>query len=337
MNKLVSIIVPVYNAEKYLNRCLESIVNQTYRNIEILLIDDGSPDSCPQMCEEWAQKDSRIIVIHKENEGAGQARNTGLDNANGEYILFVDSDDYIDCKTVEICVDAAEKENAQVVLFSLYNVDSHSRVKPASVMSSPKTFDKNELRQELLPSLFVHTLGYGVSVWGKMFCIDVIKKNELSFVSEREYYSEDAIFVLEYFSKIQSACALNQRLYYYFENNNSLSRTYTEDRENRIDNYLLKSVEISEANGLSEKVVSHIRARYHGCVMSKLKQLFMAQISVKKKVRLLRSEYKNKVLQDTLTKEVFDVEKRSLVVFYRLVKLRLYCLCNLLLWYRVNK
>ncbi len=337
MKKLVSIIVPVYKAERYLNRCLQSIVNQTYGNIEIILIDDGSPDTCPQICEEWALKDSRIVVVHKENAGAGQARNTGLDIANGEYVLFVDSDDYIDCKTVEMCVEATEKENAQVVLFSLYNVDLHGREKPASVMSSQKTFSKTELREKLLPSLFVHTLGYGVSVWGKMFCTDVIKKNELRFVSEREFYSEDAIFVLEYFSKIQSACALNHRLYYYFENNNSLSRTYTQDRENRIDNYLLKSVEISEANSLSEKVVCYIAARYHGCVMSKLKQIFLSDIPAKKKNQLLRSEYNNKVLRDTLVKKVFDVEKRSLVVFYRLVKLRLYCLCNLLLWYRVNK
>lgn len=337
MEKLVSVVVPVYKAQEYLQRCLESIVNQTYKNLEIILVDDGSPDLCPQMCDSWALNDSRIKVVHKENAGAGEARNTGLDVVSGEYVLFVDSDDYIDRKTVEMCVEAAESKKAQAVLFSVCNVHSDASKKPAVVMQSEKLFDGAELTEDLLPSLFVHTLGYGVSVWGKLFCTDIIKKNNLRFLSEREYYSEDALFVLEYFSKIQSAYALNQHLYYYFENNNSLSRMYKEDRENRIDNYLLKSIEISQANHLPKKVISYIAARYHGCVMSKLKQIFISDASVKKKTQLLRAEYNNKVLRDTLRQDVFDVEKRSLVVFYRLVKLRLYCLCNLLLWYRVNK
>ena len=97
----VSIVVPVYNVEKYLDRCIESIVNQTYKNLEIILVDDGSTDSCPQMCDEWGLKDSRIKVVHKENAGLGMARNTGIDNALGEYIFFFGSDDYVDVTTVE--------------------------------------------------------------------------------------------------------------------------------------------------------------------------------------------------------------------------------------------
>ncbi|MCH5320896.1 MAG: glycosyltransferase, partial [Eubacterium sp.] len=92
----VSIIVPVYNVEKYLNRCVESIVKQTYTNLEIILVDDGSPDNCPAMCDAWAERDSRIKVIHKENGGVSSARNIGIDNADGDYISFVDSDDYVE-------------------------------------------------------------------------------------------------------------------------------------------------------------------------------------------------------------------------------------------------
>lgn len=337
MKKLVSVIIPVYNAQEYLDRCLESVVNQTYNNIEIILIDDGSTDSSSFMCDCWAQKDSRVDVTHIDNSGAGYARNIGLEKAKGDYILFVDSDDYIDHKTVEICVDSFEKENVDTVLFSLYNVYPDSTKKPASVMQAQKSFFGAQLKEELLTSLFVHTLGYGVSVWGKMFSADVIKKNNIHFQSEREYYSEDALFVLEYFSVARGACALNQHLYYYFENTQSLSRNYKEDRENRIDNYLLKSVEIAKANNLPQTVESYICARYHGCVMSKLKQIFVSQLPVKRKHQLLRAEYKNKVLRTTLKKRVFDVEKHSLVLFYRLLKLRLYCLCDLLLWYRVKK
>ncbi len=95
MEELISVIVPVYKVEAYLDRCISSIVNQTYRNLELLLVDDGSPDRCPQMCDEWAKRDDRIRVIHQENRGAGAARNRGLDQARGEWIAFADSDDYL--------------------------------------------------------------------------------------------------------------------------------------------------------------------------------------------------------------------------------------------------
>lgn len=93
---LISVIIPIYNVEKYLNQCIQSVVNQTYRNLEIILVDDGSPDNCPRMCDEWAKKDSRIKVIHKQNEGSGTARNMALDIAKGQYIGLIDSDDYIE-------------------------------------------------------------------------------------------------------------------------------------------------------------------------------------------------------------------------------------------------
>lgn len=95
MNPLISVIIPIYKVERYLNECVSSVVNQTYKNLEIILVDDGSPDRCPQMCDEWAEKDSRIKVIHKENGGLSDARNAGMDIATGEYVAFVDSDDYI--------------------------------------------------------------------------------------------------------------------------------------------------------------------------------------------------------------------------------------------------
>lgn len=95
MEKLVSVIVPIYNREKYLRRCLDGILGQTYRNLEIVCVDDGSTDESPQICDEYAQKDSRVKVLHIPNGGVSNARNTGLDNAQGEYIFFVDSDDYV--------------------------------------------------------------------------------------------------------------------------------------------------------------------------------------------------------------------------------------------------
>ena len=93
----VSIIVPIYNVERFLDRCMDSLLNQTLKDIEIIMVDDGSPDNCPQMCDEYAKNDSRVKVIHKKNAGLGMARNSGLEIATGEYVAFVDSDDYVDC------------------------------------------------------------------------------------------------------------------------------------------------------------------------------------------------------------------------------------------------
>ena len=112
--ELISIIVPVYKVEKYLDKCVESIVEQTYKNLEIILVDDGSPDNCPVMCDEWAQKDSRIKVIHKENGGLSSARNAGLDACTGDYIGFVDSDDWIEPDMYEYLLDIGMKNNADV-------------------------------------------------------------------------------------------------------------------------------------------------------------------------------------------------------------------------------
>ena len=101
MNQLISVIVPVYKVEQYLDRCVQSVVNQTYKNLEIILVDDGSPDNCPAMCDAWAEKDSRIRVNHKENGGVSSARNTGLDTATGDYITFVEADDWIESDMLE--------------------------------------------------------------------------------------------------------------------------------------------------------------------------------------------------------------------------------------------
>lgn len=114
MERLLSVIIPVYNVEPFLDRCMESIVNQTYKNLEIIMVDDGSPDNCPQMCDEWQEKDNRIRVIHKKNGGLSDARNAGLAITRGDYITFVDSDDYIDLNMYESMIEALERTGADI-------------------------------------------------------------------------------------------------------------------------------------------------------------------------------------------------------------------------------
>lgn len=116
MQKMITIIVPIYKVEEYLDRCVKSLVKQSYRNIEIILVDDGSPDRCPQMCDEWAKKDNRIVVIHKKNGGLSDARNAGIDRASGDYLLFVDSDDYIELDSCEQFARIADETQADIIV-----------------------------------------------------------------------------------------------------------------------------------------------------------------------------------------------------------------------------
>lgn len=129
MGKKVSIVLPIYNVEKYLNRCIKSILNQTYSDLEVILVDDGSPDGCPRLCDEWSKKDKRIKVVHKKNAGLGMARNTGIDMATGDFICFFDSDDFIDPHTIQEAIEVVEKTGAGIlgiccvdmVLFHIYS------------------------------------------------------------------------------------------------------------------------------------------------------------------------------------------------------------------------
>ena len=127
MSALISVIIPIYKVEEYLAECIASVVCQTYTNTEIILVDDGSPDNCPQMCDEWACKDSRIKVIHKANGGISDARNAGIDAATGEYIAFVDSDDYIKPDMLKKLHSAICKENADIAACGILNCEGEKQ------------------------------------------------------------------------------------------------------------------------------------------------------------------------------------------------------------------
>lgn len=151
---VVSVILPIYNVEKYLNRCVKSIVNQSYKNLEIILVDDGSPDNCPTLCEDWAKRDSRIKVVHKENAGLGYARNTGIENATGDYICFFDSDDYIALDAIEKAYSLAAKEKSDIVVFGFCNVKSNGETGKTVIPKTEKvTYSGNEVRNTFLADL----------------------------------------------------------------------------------------------------------------------------------------------------------------------------------------
>ena len=147
---LISVIVPVYKVEKYLDRCIGSVIAQTYKNLEIIMIDDESPDNCPEMCDEYARRDTRIKVIHKKNGGLSDARNIGLAVATGEYIAFVDSDDWIESDFIEILYNNAEKEHADISIIGYTLVWDDGRTRRFSQDDEYYTFDTDNAIRELL-------------------------------------------------------------------------------------------------------------------------------------------------------------------------------------------
>ena len=128
--ELISIIIPLHNVEKYLNKCIQSVVNQTYENLDIILIDDGSTDRCPQICDEWAEKDLRIRTIHKTYGGVADARNVGLSAANGEYIGFVDSDDYVENTMFEHLYKVLKETNADISICDFQKITENGEIIP---------------------------------------------------------------------------------------------------------------------------------------------------------------------------------------------------------------
>lgn len=178
MEKLISIIVPVYKVEKYLDECVESLVNQTYRNIEIILVDDGSPDNCPKMCDDWASKDDRIKVIHKPNGGVSSARNEGLKVACGEWIWFVDSDD-------TVCVDTLKEMNN--INTSKYDL---------LVFDSSITQDYTKDNSFFYDYYFKYRFGFGPC--NKLYKKSIIEKNNLEFDTQ-ESVGEDLLFNITYY------------------------------------------------------------------------------------------------------------------------------------------
>ena len=334
MNDLVSVVVPIYNVEKFLDKCINSIVNQTYKNLEIILVDDGSPDNCPEMCDNWAEKDSRIKVVHKVNAGLGMARNTGMENATGKYIFFFDSDDYVDETIVEKCVTRAVNDKSEVVMFGHIDAYDDGRLVERHIPTDKLTYNGDDVVNIVLPSLFSYSLGFGVSAC-KMFDLNVLKKHNIVFMSEREVISEDAFFSLELYPKINSVSIVPDGLYYYYKRSGSLSTSFKEDRQERNDLFLSKCLEFIEKENLPQVVATHIKARYHGNTLGAMMQIERSSLSRKIKREKLRKIFTNPLLVESLKPEVFALDHKFPRIFWRVLKTKCYFLCYLLL--RLNR
>lgn len=239
-NCLVTVIIPIYKTEKYLDDCIKSVVNQTYSNLEIILVDDGSPDNCPAMCDEWAKKDSRIKVIHKQNGGLSDARNVAIDECNGDYILFLDSDDYYEKSNhIELlCINALQNKS-DIVCFNYkrYYEDKNSFSKKLCVLTG-----ENNLSQMIKDNT------YTSSVCIKLIKKELIKENKLSF--EKGIYSEDIEFSAKIMLLSDKITFCDEAVYIYRSRSDSITTSIKEKNVIDIYNIVLK-LSISSTNNLN--------------------------------------------------------------------------------------
>lgn len=241
--ELISVMIPVYNAERYLDRCVESVVNQTHSRLEIILVDDGSPDACPRFCQEWQARDPRIRVIHQENRGLGLARNAGLELARGTYAAFLDADDWISPSHIANLYAAAEIHRADVVLGSFTGVSADGRMQAHPLELEEKCYQGQEIVDQLLLPMIApgeeqrQDVQIESSACMNLYRMDVLRTYDIQFISERYSVGEDLHFNVDVLHHADRAAVTRETGYFYRENPNSLTRAYDPRRFSRTVNF----------------------------------------------------------------------------------------------------
>ena len=227
--KKVTIIVPVFKAEKYLKCCIDSILSQTYKNIEVLLVDDGSNDACPQICDDYAKEHECVCVIHKKNEGAAIAREVGLARSTGHYIAFVDSDDWIEPEYIETMVALAEKHKADAV------IGNFKRFCDEKIYSKKQYFEEGyynktrlieEIYSQMLSANNFYTFGIAPAMWGKLFLGDMARKPRTQQFLGKITQGEDSCFTYSYLLDCNSIYIADNDMYIYRDNPVSVSHGF---------------------------------------------------------------------------------------------------------------
>jgi len=288
----VSVIIPVYNVERYLDRCVQSIRNQTLRDIEIILVDDESPDNCPELCDEYTCIDSRIKVIHKKNAGLGMACNSGIEVATGDYIAFCDSDDWVDLDCYETLYNTATEYNADAVYSGIKRIDENGVITPMSQACTFSVFNGSELTDfafDMIASSPDSPIERERQMSAKivLYSREVILHSNIRFHSERNYISEDLLFNLDFIRMSNVIAELPKTFYYYYTNTSSLSNTLRTDRFEKykfLRAYLLDRYDYQELNN---EFTQRVDKMFIGYVRNAMEHIANANVSGTQKNKLL--------------------------------------------------
>ena len=345
-NDLVSVIVPVYNSEKYLDRCVNSIVNQTYENLEIILVDDGSRDSSSYLCDKWAERDERILVIHKVNAGAGMARNTGIEQATGAFVVFCDSDDYIAPVTIENAYNQMKLYSAQVVVYGMQDVNKNGCI-VRNELPEGKTliYTGDAVQTKFLPDLIDNRhraagiKNLHLSFCPCMFVADLLKQSKWRIVSEREFLSEDSYSLIWLYFHVKTVVILPENNYYCCENDMSLSHSYGQNQYWRIRQFYRDCHALADSLGYCTEVHKSISGLFLSFSIATLKQLVATDMEKSEKMKLLRQIINDEIMQQGIA----DVSQREYgkarkILFWAIRhKLRALCYAMLTMQNNVGK
>lgn len=324
-DKKISVVVPVYNVGKYLKRCIDSILFQTYGNLEIILVNDGSTDNSKAICESYLKLDKRIKLLNKENAGLGMARNTGIEHATGDIILFIDGDDYIADDMIESLYSDMLENEADTCVGS-FTRSYENRIEPQPNPSAPKLFVDKEVRQELL----VRMIGKGkvddyieMSACKVLFSMDIIRKFNIQFKSERIFISEDLIFGTDYYSHASRVFLSENVGYFYCFNEGSLTTKYRPDRFKKQKELYLEMVERTKKLGIYEE------AKYRNMAMFasisryclKVEQKFSIPNGKKNALKNMNEICSDSLLQDVINQyNHFEPSYKSRLINFLIVK-----------------
>ncbi len=305
----VSVIIPIYKVEKYLSRCLDSVVNQTLDDIEIVLVDDGSPDSCPEICDRYAKKDSRIKVIHKKNEGLGYARNSGMLIATGEYIAFLDSDDYVSKDMYEKVYSELKRTDADCCVTGyVVKKDSGDEIHKENPLGTA-VYESDDIITKVLAGMLgskpdqARDTDVGMSVWKCVYRKELLQDKGILFPSERELISEDIIFQIRVLPQVKRVCTLSEVMYYYCENANSqsLTKTYSKDKFDRYKKLYNVELEMLSKIKFCEETRLRATRMFLGNTRVCIKQICQStENSKQEKKTLLQEICDDKEIQDVL-------------------------------------
>lgn len=325
-NTFFSIVLPVYNVEKYLDRCLFSITDQKFDDIEIIIVNDGSTDKSLEIASNWEKKDKRIKIINKNNAGLGMARNTGLEYATGKYVWFIDSDDYVENNSLNEIYNELKKDDYDAVFFGFSRINQKNKKVFSLIPNTPqKNYKGNKnILNDVFPYFFsqnpITGISYGirVSAWSCCFSTKFLKENKFEFVSERKFISEDVYFFVEIFRKINKISFIEKSLYCYCMNGGSLTFTYREDRYEKIKFFTKSVCELSDTIGYNHNVILSLKDQFLSNVIGCLKM--SAGCALKKGFSYSYSEFKNICSDDFLIDILNELDLKMHGTYWRMLK-----------------
>ena len=292
----ISIIVPIYNVEKYLPCCIDSLLNQKFTDTEIILVNDGSSDDSPALCDEYAKRDHRIRVVHKQNEGAGYARNSGLEVALGEYIAFVDSDDYVELDAYQNLYSIAAEKKTDVIYFACQYIDKHGNIWREPISCKEKRYHtERDIRGLMLdmianPPNEKNDMYIQCSVWSGLYRHDIIKNHELRFQNEKEKLTggEDLLFNLDYLLHSSNVITIPDVFYNYRMNVLSLTQKVRPDRI--LKNYFLYQslLDMLEKNNFGKEGYLRATRLFIGISRKYIRYYIQSTLSKKEKMNWLK-------------------------------------------------